>query len=735
MKTLVPEVKNHDEYFNPNSSETITSDLQNPEPSPEKKIDPVVPLSVPPIDGSSEENLDSEKTPQITGESQPNAPSPNTLKKEPVVNIVPNLSNTSIPTSTVSHMPHSPFPPSIAKVLSYTGAHGTQINASPEDMEFNRIIDSNPRADFSSLPSITSTILKSIQTSVTASLQDRFEHSKFLASSVFVSASSISGDEITSESKQTDVVKGPTKTELLQDVSTATLEQKDEEYEVNDGTTLYLKEEPTNPTKDPQTTVSSSFVSNPSILSSQLVSEDRGPRQHLVDRDIVPTQLNDIKLGIENNDTNIPVEDIRKNIPLHSEVEDQHVAIQPTQVVHDQQYASSNIEILPSAVMEHESKPEIPTPALEETGETAEIIQEDSFTKELTETHAQEQHISTEMSNQHVSTESDTHSIEIKDTNFANVEEEIKKTVEYKPSGSDLHPVKNTPIPSLNQHTSKDSEPETDTYLSSEHETISGGTEESNDNDSGTMQENLNQDNYDSEDLGEDDDHTFEDFEDEEQDDEGVESEDIKEHRKKIVEESLQNAKENEEVATPSEPPTLNDAVQNGEEGSDNIEFHSDEGNTNVVEDSFSTNERNEEKEMSNEDKEPLGISFGGVNEENGKELKVENINTNSETYLGNEINDEHLDSPSESELLNDIEISTKASIINEGIADTLKKPGDDIKFYEPGDMIPLEPSLASSDHVISDHAEDSMHQKNSDNLEAVTETFNIEENTDGKLH
>ena len=169
MKTLVPEVKNHDEYFNPNSSETITSDLQNPEPSPEKKIDPVVPLSVPPIDGSSEENLDSEKTPQITGESQPNAPSPNTLKKEPVVNIAPNLSNTSIPTSTVSHMPHSPFPPSIAKVLSYTGAHGTQINASPEDMEFNRIIDSNPRADFSSLPSITSTILKSIQTSVTAS--------------------------------------------------------------------------------------------------------------------------------------------------------------------------------------------------------------------------------------------------------------------------------------------------------------------------------------------------------------------------------------------------------------------------------------------------------------------------------------------------------------------------------------------------------------------------------------
>jgi hypothetical protein len=602
---------------------------------------------------------------------------------------------------------------------------------SPEDMEFNRILDSFPQADFSSLPSITSTILKSIQTSVTATLQDHFDHSKVLASSVFVSASSISGDELNNESKQTNVVKGPTKTELLQDVSTATLEQNDEQYEVIDGTTLYLNEEPTNPTKEPQPIVHSSLVLNPSILSSELVSENRVPRQHLVDRDIVPTQLNDNKIGLQDNGSYILDEDvIRKNNPLHSEVEDQEIAVQPTQVLHDQQYASSNIEILPSAVIEQESKSEIPTPALGEPIQTAEIIQEESATAELTETNAQEQHISTEMSNQHVSTESDTHSIEIQGTN---VEKEIEKTVEYKPSATDVHPVKNTQIPSFIQHTPNDSEPLPDTELGSEHET-GGLKDESHENDPDQVQDNLNQDKYDSEDQGDNYDNIFEDFEDEEQDDEeeGFESEDIKEQRKKIVEENLQNAKENKvEVAISPDSYTLEDAVRNDEEDRDNIESYSDEENTNDVDDSISMTERTEGKEASNEDKGP----FGSVNEENGKNLEVENINTSSETYLGNEINDEHLDSPSVTDLVTDVEISTVTSVTNEDIPNTLKKPGDDIKFYEPGDMIPPELSLASSDHVISDNEQNSIHQKASNNMEAVTETYKIEENHDGKLN
>jgi hypothetical protein len=181
----------------------------------------------------------------------------------------------------------------------------------------------------------------------------------------------------------------------------------------------------------------------------------------------------------------------------------------------------------------------------------------------------------------------------------------------------------------------------------------------------------------------------------------------------------------------------VNDADQNEEKDKVNIELSPDEENTNpVVVDGTSIteqNEENEEKGASTGEEGQLGKLFKGVNEENVKELELNN-NKNSDTSLGYEINDENLNSPSENQAVDNVEISTITNDVNEDIANTLKKPGDDIKFYEPGDMIPEFP-LGSSGDVISDNDEDSNHQKESNNLEADHDNYKTEEKDDGKIN
>ena len=164
------------------------------------------------------------------------------------------------------------LPPSVAKVLSYTGAHTTQSNISPEDVEYNKILHDYPQANFSSLPSVTSSILKFIQTSATAALQSQVDVSQI--SSLFVTPSSLSDNENV-QLQQTQTTHKEEATQTLNSEASAAELPPSDNFEVIDGTTIYMKPETIANIKSTSNMIESSIIPSSSLMASNSLQNEK----------------------------------------------------------------------------------------------------------------------------------------------------------------------------------------------------------------------------------------------------------------------------------------------------------------------------------------------------------------------------------------------------------------------------------------------------------------------------
>ena len=178
-------------------------------------------------------------------------------------------------------------------------------------------------------------------------------------------------------------------------------------------------------------------------------------------------------------------------------------------------------------------------------------------------------------------------------------------------------------------------------------------------------------------------------------DDEEIESEEVKEERKKIIQQSLQVDSKTglkneyddtdsrvENMMTYESSSTVSEQEAQPAEPSNNDNIESSTVDKNVL-------------SSSNEDKGLFGNLFGSSSEaSNNKEQNEEKAFT--EGIAERESNPENdLIQTSYTEEIEEAAHSGKQDIFN-------TRPGDDIKFYEPGDMLPIDIDIRSSGNINS---------------------------------
>merc|ERR1711981_460164 len=119
------------------------------------------------------------------------------------------------------------------------------------------------------------------------------------------------------------------------------------------------------------------------------------------------TSLFASSIALQDNNTYTSSEgSLSQDNPLDSESRDQEkMDIQPTQVLENQRYPPSNLEILPSITEESENKSDLPTPAIEVPKQTIQAVGKEKADKALDDNNNQMEPVSTETPNQQVSTE------------------------------------------------------------------------------------------------------------------------------------------------------------------------------------------------------------------------------------------------------------------------------------------------------------------------------------------
>ena len=644
---------------------------------------------------------------QSSGEFVEYSPVPSTISKEPS-NVLPETPNNNIPLSAVSDPPQLELlPSSIATVLSYTGAHGSQVNASPEDMEYNKISESYPQANFSSIKSLTTSLFASIKSSVTSHLQNRFDKSPIVSSHVSVTASSyILGGENVNDLPHSSIHPEATpKTKSPEDVPKEKV-QETEPFEIIDGTTIFMNDEPAIPTKEPSPIVEPSMSSSASILTSKTIFEKKhelhqNNKQEFTASQIIPEP------NVPNKNEN---DTVFETHPTYYEPQDENIEIKPTHVPTSHQYSSLQSEILPSMTLVQESMSEKATPVLEET-----IYQTETMSTHH-KSNIDNNPTATEMENQHVSTISINNEKEIStDQNLPSHEPE--KTPSYLKENGAIYSIENSASPKIQEQNF-----ETQMQNSDVKEINQKGANNQVENENEIESVKLTDENatkdesilYTSEEFEDE----FEEFEDDEDtddyDDEALDSEDDQEERKKIVEENLNLALQHDSNVT---PPVL--SATNDRENKDIAQKNANNNlqPPNGQEEGIS--QEIMETASQNEEEAPQRSSTDSSNEALHNDHPDINENIEIQEKVKTEYN------------IHQVRESDKGS---RDTVNTLPKPGDNIKFYEPGDVLPTEINVVSSKSYDFQNGEGQLDDVNSMRDDNSQEGFSGEEPTEGKI-
>ena len=710
-----------------NSQQPLNAGTQKHKTNLKSEADPLIPADGQ-VKESSPEGISGKATQPkiIPGESVGVSPIPDTIYTEPFENILPNIPNGSIPHSPVNQLPPiSQLPPSLATVLSYSGAHTTQINVSPEDMEYNRVSDSYPEADLTSISTIATSILMSVHSSVTASLQGRVDTSHIVASSVFPSASSssISEGDNHIQAEESIPPKMLTKTDLLNEVSTEATEVT-EGFEVIDGTTLFADDKPTAPTKEPPPILQSSFPSiSPTI--SQSASQNM-----VIDTGIISTKMTVASVVLDGNNT-----DMMPQVPRNDQVIDENQVeekeMSPTQAIDNQQYASPNPEILPSVTSGQEFKSELPTPTLELSSQPDRLGTGLTDENAIRENEAQDHPSSTAMPDIQVSTENLIDSTGGQKMLVNNEQIEIAKTDEYKTGSNDLPSIGNTVSPNLQQQPGQTEESvakekiddvsqvNTEFHDIESQENVEVIDDNQLERQKPEDEEMSERDSNEKHDTNEEDVDPFQDYddnEDQDDDEDAIENEQLTEERKKIVEENLKLASEKEQEILVDQELKNVDAATEATQNNDQVKNIADTDNANI--------EGNGENEVVDKNSDELNKNKGFFDGFFGNSDDVVEGNRESDTHeilsegsIEKEVTDENY---LVQEDQNDAVHGDTGIAIGDlpEVESTLKNKGDDIRFYEPSDMLPSNTNLDSESNLESEPVDKNNLQPNAPNIE-----------------
>ena len=615
------------------------------------------------------------------------------------------------------------LPPSVAKVLSYTGAHATQINVSPEDVEYNKILDGYHQANFSSLPSVTSSILKFIQTSATAALQSQVDVSQI--SSLFVTPSSVSDDENVQLQQTQSTYKEEATQTLNSEAAEAELPPSDN-FEVIDGTTIYMKPETIANIKSTSNMIESSIIPSSSLMAASSLQNEKMLSSTLMST--TPIAADDKSKPTYQRD------DLPANNALKYAQKDEDGP--SAQGIKLDTISSSTVDIQPSITEQvHESMSV--TPELSQNNMKVET-NEHNIPPPLQDFEATNNlHVVSTIPDMHVSTENAADSKKNSDSNEDSPNIDVDETNSHKLSSNELPLVPSTKIPTIHakpsgelesSHFSQPNFAEKDTENVLSEEKVRSTTSEPN-----TLinnEETKMTDDTSNHETSQDEFEDVEDQDDEEDDDE-FESEEIKEERKMIIQQSLQNESEsietelNDEIQPDKDTETneISDTISEGNlppidiDKSDNVDIDSQV---------YDHDETNTDLNKSNEDNDLFenmpGTSADGsieVEQNEGKPLDTKA----REQDRTEEISENDIVQPSIDEKTETLDDFKTGEIFE-------RRPGDDIKFYEPGDMIPDDKGIKSSDDYLSQN-EDVI---SANHVTEATESEHVDAKTNGKI-
>ena len=710
--------------FNQLDEDNLSKESENTESSVQEEIEANLSKATGNIDESTHGTTESLESSQKSGESIIVSPvsdsDRNTFTDHTVIE-----KDSQLPIKSHNYTKNV-LPPSVAKVLSYTGAHTTQINVSPEDVEYNKILHDYPQASISSLPSVTSSILKFIQTSATAALQSQVDVSQI--SSLFVTPSSLSDNENV-QLQQTQSTNKEEATQTLNSEASAAQLPPSDNFEVIDGTTIYMKPETIANIKSTSNMIESSIIPSSSLMASNSLQNEKVLSSTLMSTAPIAGEYQS-KPKFQSDD--LPANDVLK----YAQKDENGPSAQGIKL---DTISSSTVDIQPS-ITEQVAESMSVTPELIQNDMKVETnehnipppLQDIEATKNL--------NVVTTTPDMHVSTENAADSIKNSDSNEDRPDIAVDETNTHKSSSNELPLVPSTEVPTIHakpsdefesSHFSHPNFPEKDTDNILSEENAESTTAEQN-----TLINNEETKITDETSNHETSQDEFEDIEDQdddndEEDDDEFESEEIKEERKMLIQQSLQNESESVGTESNDQIQPVNDIETNAisdttpESNSPSVDIDKSD-NVEINSQVYDHDETNTNLDKSNEDND-LFENMPGNSADGSIEVKQ-----NDEKPLDTKASEQdRTEETAENDIIQpSIDEKTETSD-NFKTDDTFdRRPGDDIKFYEPGDMIPDDNGIKSTDDYLSQN-EDAV---SANDMKEATESEHIDAETNGKI-
>ena len=641
---------------------TIQSDIKNIENSQPEETK----VNSPELYIKSDEAIEDKNEPnepiQRSGESIVVSPiSPHSQLS--LTNDTITLQNNPLSSLSLKHTKNV-LPSTVETFLSYSGAHATNINISPEDIEYNKSLDDFPQADFSTISSVSSLVVEYIQTSATATIKNNIDISKI--SSFFESEPSVSESE-NEHAQEMQPTRG--------DEVFAAESKPDNNFEVIDGTTIFLKPESTVEIKESVQKIESTMSPSLSMSSSNIQQNDKISSTIIMSTSSMSfDQPNGQAFDGDKMISKTPISREEKDLSMSS-----------IQNLDKEDISSPTIDIQPS-ITQQLSEPGTFTPELDpnfskgDSNEVKKLPSVENIPRATSSIPAK-----------HVSTDNAADfTLESIPTENAN-DDFADATKTQNINGYDLSVITGTEMPTRDTKKSDEvelrplskndgAEYEAEDKFQNEGAELSSI---SGDSPVSKINSEMMDETSASETLQED----FDDTEEQDDDDE-IESEEVKEERKKIIQQSLQ-----------VEPQSYEEESKDANSLADNIEENDSTLNPDNSAQSIDIT-RNKIDEISQKN---VNDVKNDNNDSNDDKEKFEHSFVSSEhESIDNQKNDDTLDTEEGNKEREIDEIPEHVTIQFDNDDTFDRRPGDDIKFYEPGDMIQNESELKLTDNMNS---------------------------------
>ena len=641
---------------------TIQSDIENAENSQPEGTK----VNSPELHIKSDEAIDDKKEPnepiQRSGESIVVSPiSPHS--QHSLTNDTITLQNNPLSSLSIKHTKNV-LPSTVETVLSYSGAHATNINISPEDIEYNKSLDDFPQADFSTIPSVSSLVVEYIQTSATATIKNTIDISKI--SSFFKSEPSVSE----SENEHSQGMQ-PTR----RDETFAAEFKPDNNFEVIDGTTIFLKPESTVEIKESVQNIESTMSPSISISSSNIQQNDKISSTIIMNTaSISSDQPNGLAFDGDKMISKTPISREEKDLSMSS-----------IQNLDKEDISSPTIDIQPS-VTQQLSEPGTFTPELDPN-----FSKDESNVVEKLPSVENIPRATSSIPAKHVSTDNAADfTLESIPTENAN-DDFADPTKTQNINGNDLSVITSTEMPT--RDTKKSDEVElrplsknNGAEFDAEDKFQNEGPELSSISGDSPVNK-INSELMDETSASETPQEDFDDTEEQDDDDE-IESEEVKEERKKIIQQSLRVEPQYYE----EESRDANSLAYNIEENDSTLKSDNSAQSIDITRNRIDEINQKNVDDVKNDN-----------NDSNDDKEKFEKLSVSSEhESIDNPKNGETLDTEEGNKEREIDEIPEHVTIQFDNNETFDRRPGDDIKFYEPGDMIQNESELKLTDNMNS---------------------------------